>query len=145
MESRRLVTCSLSLSFGLWTRNTREVFTSVISAHRHVKGRAYSGFYAYPHLPLEAEDCAVYFLAGRGAVLCAGPSSHTSPSFHSSIPLSTRFYLRPGPGGDRGCCFLAAGEVARSGLWAYFRSFDLYAFGTPVTSAVLYLIWLLVW
>jgi hypothetical protein len=31
MESRRLETCSLSVSFALWTLNTREVFTSVTS------------------------------------------------------------------------------------------------------------------
>jgi hypothetical protein len=97
MESRRLETRPLSVSYALWTLNTREVFTSVTSPPpRYVKGRGRPHFYAYHRLPLEGEDCAIYLLAGWCAALCATPSSHTP----LSIPLSTGVSSGRPPGGD---------------------------------------------
>jgi hypothetical protein len=119
MESRPLETCSLSVSFALWTLNTREVFTSVTSSQLYVKGRGCPHFYAYRRLPLEEEDCAVCFLAGWGAALCVTPS----PVF--PIPSLSRpgFFIRPAFWWKRGSSYLAATSITRSGLRASFWSF----------------------
>jgi hypothetical protein len=102
MESRRLETRSLSVSFALWMLNTREMFTSVTSSP---PVRQRMRLPQFPRiLPSSfgggGEDCAIYLLASWCAALCATPSSHISPSFPPSFPLSTGVSSAWPPGGD---------------------------------------------
>jgi hypothetical protein len=120
MESRRLETCSLSVRFALWTLNTREVFTSVTSPHRYVKGRGCPPFLCIPPSPFGGGGLCRLLPSRSGHRLMRNSLlpyfpflSPFLPSLHRGFPLASNWWRQ-------GCCILAAEVIIRSDLWASF-------------------------